>query len=56
MPCSRWAQFRYALGLGQLGGLQSLRDIVGNLRAQRSTELYHLVRASVRQSVPRWRG
>ena len=32
---SRWAQF-VALGLGQLGGLQSLRDIVGNLRAQPS--------------------
>ena len=31
---SRWAQF-VALGLGQLGGLQSLRDIVGNLRACR---------------------
>ena len=30
---SRWAQF-VALGLGQLAGLQSLRDIVGSLRAQ----------------------
>ena len=38
---SRWAQF-VALGLGQLGGLQSLRDIVGNLRAQ-PHKLYHLV-------------
>ena len=37
---SRWAQF-VALGLGQLGGLQSLRDIVGNLRAQ-PHKLYHL--------------
>ena len=45
---SRWAQF-VALGLGQLGGLQSLRDIVGNLSAQ-PHKLYHLGRASVRQS------
>ena len=37
---SRWAQF-VALGLGQLGGLQSLRDIVGNLCAQHH-KLYHL--------------
>ena len=37
---SRWAQF-VALGLGQLGGLQSLRDIVGNLCAQ-PHKLYHL--------------
>ena len=36
---SRWAQF-VALGLGQLGGLQSLRDI-GNLCAQ-PHKLYHL--------------
>ena len=46
---SRWAQF-VALGLGQLGGLQSLRDIVGNLRAQ-PHKLYHLgVRAFVSRS------
>ena len=39
-----------ALGLGQLGGLQSLRDIVGNLRAQ-PHKLYHLgVRAFVSRS------
>ena len=37
---SRWAQF-VALGLGQLAGLQSLRDIVGNLCAQ-PHKLYHL--------------
>ena len=37
---SRWAQF-VALGLGQLAGLQSLRDIVGSLRAQ-PHKLYHL--------------
>ena len=47
---SRWAQF-VALGLGQLGGLQSLRDIVGNLRAQ-PHKLYHLgVRAFVSRSL-----
>ena len=46
---SRWAQF-VALGLGQLAGLQSLRDIVGNLRAQ-PHKLYHLgVRAFVSRS------
>ena len=45
---SRWAQF-VALGLGQLGGLQSLRDIVGNLRAQ-PHKLYHFGCARVRQS------
>ena len=46
---SRWAQF-VALGLGQLGGLQSLRDIVGNLRAQ-PHKLYHLgLRAFVSRS------
>ena len=46
---SRWAQF-VALGLGQLGGLQSLRDIVGNLRAQ-PHKLYHLgVQAFVSRS------
>ena len=37
---SRWAQF-VALGLGQLTGRQSLRDIVSNLRAQHG-KLYHL--------------
>ena len=37
---SRWAQF-VALGLGQLAGLQSLRDIVSNLCAQ-PHKLYHL--------------
>lgn len=46
---SRWAQF-VALGLGQLGGLQSLRDIVGNLCAQ-PHKLYHLgVQALVSRS------
>ena len=46
---SRWAQF-VALGLGQLGGLQSLRDIVSNLCAQ-PHKLYHLgVQALVSRS------
>ena len=46
---SRWAQF-VALGLGQLGGLQSLRDIVGKLCAQ-PHKLYHLgVQALVSRS------
>ena len=46
---SRWAQF-VALGLGQLAGLQSLREIVGSLRAQ-PHKLYHLgVRAFVSRS------
>ena len=46
---SRWAQF-VALGLGQLGGLQSLRDIVGNLCVQ-PHKLYHLgVQALVSRS------
>ena len=46
---SRWAQF-VALGLGQLAGLQSLRDIIGSLRAQ-PHKLYHLgVRAFVSRS------
>ena len=46
---SRWAQF-VALGLGQLAGLQSLRDIVGNLCAQ-PHKLYHLgVQALVSRS------
>ena len=51
---SRWAQF-VALGLGQLGGLQSLRDIVGNLRAPNPTSsiTWACERSSV---VPRWRG
>ena len=50
---SRWAQF-VALGLGQLGGLQSLRDIVGNLRARPTPQALSPGRASV--VVPRWRG
>ena len=37
---SRWAQL-VALGLGQLTGRQSLRDIVANLQVQ-SNKLYHL--------------
>lgn len=37
---TRWSQF-IALGLGQLSGRRSLRDIVSNLRAQRH-RLYHL--------------
>ena len=46
---SRWAQF-VAIGLGQLAGLQSLRDIVSSLRAQ-PHKLYHLgVRAFVSRS------
>ena len=46
---SRWAQF-VALGLGQLAGLQSLRDIVSNLCAQ-PHKLYHLgVQALVSRS------
>ena len=45
---SRWAQF-VALGLGQLTGRQSLRDIVGNLGAQPG-KLYHL---GVRKPVTR---
>jgi len=53
---SRWAQF-VALGLGQLGGLQSLCDIVGNLCAQ-PHKLYHLITWGCRPSsaVRRWRG
>ena len=46
---SRWAQF-VALGLGQLTGRQSLRDIVNNLGAQ-GRKLYHLgVTATVSRS------
>ena len=46
---SRWAQF-VALGLGQLSGRQSLRDIVSNLGAQ-GRKLYHLgVRGAVSRS------
>ena len=37
---SRWAQF-VALGMAQLSGRQSLRDIVANLSAQ-ANKLYHL--------------
>ena len=46
---SRWAQF-VALGLAQLTGRQSLRDIVSNLSTQ-ERKLYHLGR----RSVARWR-
>ena len=46
---SRWAQF-VALGLAQLTGRQSLRDIVSNLSAQ-GRKLYHLgVTATVSRS------
>ena len=46
---SRWTQF-VALGLAQLTGRQSLRDIVSNLSAQ-GRKLYHLgVRATVSRS------
>ena len=46
---SRWAQF-VALGLAQLTGRQSLRDIVNNLSAQ-GRKLYHLgVTATVSRS------
>ena len=49
---SRWAQF-VALGLGQLTGRQSLRDIVSNLRAQPG-KLYHLgIRVVSRSSLAR---
>ena len=49
---SRWAQF-VALGLGQLTGRQSLRDIVANLQVQ-SSKLYHLgVRTVSRSSLAR---
>ena len=45
---SRWAQF-VALGLGQLTGRQSLRDIVSNLGAQPG-KLYHLGVGAVSRS------
>ena len=49
---SRWAQF-VALGLGQLTGRQSLRDLVSNLRAQPG-KLYHLgIRLVSRSSLAR---
>ena len=49
---TRWAQF-VALGLGQLTGRQSLRDIVSNLRAQPG-KLYHLgIRLVSRSSLAR---
>ena len=49
---SRWSQF-VALGLAQLTGRQSLRDIVGNLSAQGS-KLYHLgVKTVSRSSLAR---
>ncbi len=45
---SRWAQFA-ALGLAQLTGRQSLRDIVSNLAAQ-GRKLYHLGVGTVSRS------
>ncbi len=45
---SRWAQF-VALGLAQLTGRQSLRDIVSNLGAQ-GRKLYHLGVGTVSRS------
>jgi len=50
--CSRWSQF-VALGLAQLSGRDSLRDIVSNLSAQ-AAKLYHLgIRAVTRSSLAR---
>jgi putative transposase len=50
--CSRWSQF-VALGLAQLAGRCSLRDIVSNLSAQ-AAKLYHLgVRPVARSSLAR---
>ena len=52
MRLSRWSQF-VALGLAQLTGRQSLRDIVSNLSAQGS-KLYHLgVKTVSRSSLAR---
>jgi putative transposase len=49
---NRWSQF-VALALAQLGGRQSLRDIVGNLAAQ-AASLYHLgCRAVTRTTLAR---
>lgn len=45
---SRWSQF-VALAAGQLSGRRSLRDIVSNMRAQR-TSLYHLGSREVTRS------
>lgn len=45
---SRWSQF-IALGLAQLSGRSSLRDIVSNMGAQMN-KLYHLGTASVSRS------
>ncbi|WP_345427254.1 IS4 family transposase [Halioxenophilus aromaticivorans] len=45
---SRWSQF-VALGLGQLSGRSSLRDIVTNVSAQAS-KLYHLGASTVSRS------
>ena len=50
---SRWAQF-VALGLGQLAGLQSLRDIVGSLRANPISSITWVCGRS--SAAPRWRG
>lgn len=50
--CSRWSQF-VALGLAQLSGRNSLRDIVSNLSAQ-GRKLYHLgTRGITRSSLAR---
>ena len=50
--CSRWSQF-VALGLAQLSGRNSLRDIVSNLSAQ-AAKLYHLgIRPITRSSLAR---
>lgn len=45
---SRWSQF-VAMGLGQLSGRRSLRDIVTNISAQ-ANKLYHLGASKVRRS------
>ena len=50
--CSRWSQF-VAMGLAQLSGRCSLRDIVSNLSAQ-AAKLYHLgTRGVARSSLAR---
>jgi len=50
--CSRWSQF-VALGLAQLSGRSSLRDIVSNVSAQ-AAKLYHLgIRPITRSSLAR---
>lgn len=45
---SRWSQF-VAMAAGQLSGRRSLRDVVSNMQAQRSS-LYHLGSAAVTRS------